>query len=76
LLSCEFLLVTIELTRQKDSIDSASASGQYYRTLGQAEREFRILSVKEQSKVDRLTGMCNTFFVVVVSFFNLSIFAL
>jgi Protein of unknown function (DUF1517) len=52
-------LVTIELTRQQSYINSVSVSGQYYRTTTQAERKFRILSFKEQSKVDRLTGTFN-----------------
>lgn len=37
-------------------MNSAFVSGQYYPTTSKAEREFRILSVKEQSNVDRLTG--------------------
>lgn len=48
--------MAIELTRQQSSIDSAYVNADYYRSTGQAEREFQLLSVKGRSKVDRLTG--------------------
>jgi hypothetical protein len=47
--------VAIELTRREASIRSATGKANFFRVMGQAEREFRVLSVQGQSKVDRLT---------------------
>ena len=49
--------VTLELLRQEKSITSAYTRSKSYPIMGQAEREFQVLSVASQSKVDRLTGM-------------------
>jgi Protein of unknown function (DUF1517) len=49
--------VTLELLRHEQSITSAYATSKSYPIIGQAEREFQVLSVASQSKVDRLTGM-------------------
>jgi uncharacterized membrane protein len=48
--------VTLELLRQEQSITSAYTQSKSYPIMGQAEREFQVLSVASQSKVDRLTG--------------------
>jgi uncharacterized membrane protein len=48
--------VTLELIRQEKSITSAYTQSKSYSIMGQAEREFQVLSVASQSKVDRLTG--------------------
>ena len=53
--------VTLELLRQEKSITSAYTQSKSYPIMGQAEREFQVLSVASQSKVDRLTGMCFLF---------------
>jgi Protein of unknown function (DUF1517) len=55
--------VALELLRSEPFIQSAFAQSQPYTISGQAEREFQVLSVASQRKVDRLTG---TFVVVVV----------
>jgi Protein of unknown function (DUF1517) len=49
--------VTLELLRQEQCITSAYTRSKVYNIRGQAEREFQLLSVNSQSKVDRLTGM-------------------
>jgi uncharacterized membrane protein len=48
--------VSLELLRQEQAITSAYAQFNAYPISGQAEREFQVLSVSSQSKVDRLTG--------------------
>jgi uncharacterized membrane protein len=48
--------VTLELLRQEQAIKSAYTQSKQYPISGQAEREFQILSVASQRKVDRLTG--------------------
>jgi Protein of unknown function (DUF1517) len=48
--------VSLELLRQEKAITSAYAQFNAYPISGQAEREFQVLSVSSQSKVDRLTG--------------------
>jgi uncharacterized membrane protein len=48
--------VTLELLRHEQSITSAYTQSKLYPIMGQAEREFQVLSVASQSKVDRLTG--------------------
>ena len=48
--------VALELLRQERAITSAYAQCHHYSITGQAEREFQVLSVQSQSKVDRLTG--------------------
>lgn len=49
--------VALELLRQEKAITSAYARSNHYTITGQAEREFQMLSVQSQSKVDRLIGM-------------------
>jgi hypothetical protein len=49
-------LVTLELLRQEQYITSACTQSKVYTIRGQAEREFQLLSVTSQSKVDRLNG--------------------
>ena len=48
--------VTLELLRNESMIQSAVTQSQQYSISGQAEREFQVLSVASQKKVDRLTG--------------------
>jgi Protein of unknown function (DUF1517) len=48
--------VALELLRNEPFIQSAVAQSKPYAIAGQAEREFQVLSVASQSKVDRLTG--------------------